>query len=67
VQIGPEDPAAHVVGDTQHVVVIVPVNAEVEEAQHVAQEYRQQAAQIRELDSMGDLHLEHHDGHDDRE
>src|SRR5687768_8427966 len=47
--------------------VIVPVDAEIDEAQHVAQEYWKQGAQSRELDPMGDLHLQHHDGHDDRE
>jgi hypothetical protein len=47
--------------------VIVPVNAEVGEAQHVAQEHRHQNAQISELDPMWNLHLQHHDGHDDGE
>ena len=35
------------VGRVQHVVVIVPVDAEVDEAQHVAQEHRQQSAAAR--------------------
>src|SRR5687768_6630986 len=47
--------------------VIVPVDAEIDEAQHVAQEYWKQGAQSRELDPMGDLQLQHHNGHDDRE
>jgi hypothetical protein len=67
VQVGPEDPTAHLVGDTQQVMVIVPVNAEINEAQYVGQEYGKHGAQCRELDPMGDLQLQHHDGHNDRE
>src|SRR5580765_4447038 len=47
--------------------VIAPVDAEIDEAQHVAQEYRKHGAQGREVDPMGDLQLQHHDGHNDRQ
>ena len=47
VQVRPQDAAAHVRGGMQQVVVIVPVDADVDEAQHVAQEDRQQRPQRR--------------------
>ena len=51
----------------QHVVVVVPVDAQVDEAQHVAQEHRQQRAQVGEIVAVRHLQLQHHDGDDDGE
>src|SRR6185437_843919 len=47
--------------------VIAPVNADVHEAQHVAQEYGCQWPQRCEADIGRGLHLQHHDGDDDRQ
>ena len=52
----------------EHVVVVVPVDADVDEAQHVAQEDRQQrAAAPAQVVAVRHLQLQHHDGDDDGE
>ena len=65
VQVGPQDPAVDVAGGVQQVVVVVPVDAEVDEAQHVAQEHRRERAQRGEVGAVRHLQLEHHDRDDD--
>lgn len=47
------------------VMMVVPVNAEVHEAQYIAEEDRDQWLQCRNLGSVRHLHLQHHDGDDD--
>jgi hypothetical protein len=42
VQVGPQDAAADFLHGVQHVVVVVPVDADVDEAEHVAHEDRPQ-------------------------
>ena len=50
----------------QHVMVIVPVDAEIDEAEHVAQEHRDLwAPEASTLVAVRHLQLEHHDGDDD--
>jgi hypothetical protein len=66
-QIGPQDRAVHAFGDMQHVMMIVPVDADIDEAQHIAQEHREQRPQIGEAGAVRHLHLQHHDGDDDGE
>jgi hypothetical protein len=73
VQIGPQDRTAHTRAGLEQVVVVVPVDAEIHETQHVAQEHRQQAGEVgkartrRLVMAVRNLHLEHHDGDDDGE
>ena len=62
-RIAPVDPLRRV----QHVVVVVPVDADVDEAQHVAEEHRQQRAQRGQVGAVRHLQLEHHDRDDDRD
>ena len=45
VQVGPEDPAVHPVRGVQQVVVVVPVDAHVHEAEQVREEHRHERAQ----------------------
>jgi hypothetical protein len=66
VQIGPEDTPAHPLGNMEHVVMVVSVDAEVDEAEHVAQEHRPQRPQGGEIGAVRHLHLQHHDGDDDK-
>src|ERR687892_1416357 len=49
----------------KHVVVVVPIDTKVDEAQNVAQEYRDQWHQSLDAFAVGHLHLQHHDGDDD--
>src|SRR5215217_7255830 len=51
----------------QHVVVVIPIDAKVDEAQHVAQEYRDHWHQSLDALAVGHLHLQHHDGDEDGE
>src|SRR5262245_24074898 len=50
----------------EHVVVVVPIDGQVNEAQHVARENRQQLGQRRPIRSVRNLQLQHHDRDDDR-
>ena len=49
----------------QHVMVVVPVDADVHETQDVAEEHRQQRQQIVQAAAVRHLHLQHHDRDDD--
>src|SRR5262245_58556543 len=49
----------------QHVVVVIPIDTKVDEAQNVAQEYGDQWHQRLDALAVGHLHLQHHDGDDD--
>ena len=65
VQVGPQDRPGDRLHRVQHMVMVVPVDADVDEAQHIAQEDRQQRPQVGEGGPVRDLQLEHHDGDDD--
>ena len=47
-------------------VMIVSIDADIDEAQYVTQEHREQRRQRREIVTVRDLQFEHHDGNDDR-
>ena len=66
-EVGPEDAAGDPLGHVEHVVVIVPVDPEVDEAQDVAQERGHERAQRVELVDVRRLQLQHHDRDDDRD
>src|SRR3989344_3986164 len=66
-QVGPQDRAAHMLRGMQHVMMIVPVNAEIDETQHISQENRQQRTQRGKISAMRHLHFQNHDGDDDGE
>jgi len=66
-QVGPQHAAVHLVGGVQQVMVVVPVNADVDEAQHVAQEHWPQRQQVGQLFAVRHFDLQHHDGDDDGE
>ena len=65
VQVGPQHAAGHVGGRVQQVVVVVPVDADVDEAQHVAQEHRPQLRDRGQVVAVGHVQLQHHDRDDD--
>jgi hypothetical protein len=51
----------------QHVMMVVPVDRQVHEAQHVGEKDRHHAGEIGPIAAMRDLQLQHHDGDDDRD
>ena len=65
VQIRPQDAAVDPVGHLQHVVMIVPVDAENHEAQHVGEEHRHDRLQRRPVGAVRHLELQHHDRDED--
>lgn len=66
-QVGPQDSAAHVRRHVQHMVMVVPVNAEINEAQYISKENRQQRTQRLEIRPVRHFHFQHHYGDDDGE
>ena len=65
VQIRPQYRPVDGRGQLEHVVVVVPVDADVDEAQDVGEEHRHQRQQRCEFRSMGHLHLQDDDRDDD--
>src|SRR5450759_4047207 len=65
VHVGPEHAAGDAPGDVQHVMVVVPVDGEVGEAQHVADEHVPQPPQVTELVAVRDREPQHHDRDED--
>src|SRR6476469_9594144 len=51
----------------EHVVVVVPVDPDVDEAQQVGQEAGRRVGEVGQPRAVGDVELEHHDRDDDRE
>ena len=67
VQVGPENAAGDLRGRVQQVMVVVPVDPDVDEAQEVAHEQGDERLQVREVRAVRHLQFEHHDGDDDGE
>ncbi len=65
-EVGPENPSGHSRHGVDHVVMIAPVDTDVNETEHVAHEHRQKRLQRFYSIAMWDLHFEHHDRNDDR-
>jgi hypothetical protein len=49
----------------QQMMMVVPVDAQVDEAQNITEKYRNQWLQSRKPSSMRGLHFQHHDRDDD--
>src|SRR5215471_14051796 len=64
-QIRPEHQPRDFLNRMKHVVVVIPIDTQVDEAQHVAQEDGDHWPQSLEALAMGHLHLQHHDGDED--
>ena len=67
VQVRPERAPAHLLHRVQQMVMVVPVDADEHEAQHIRQEHRHQRRECCEIGSVRHLHLQHHDRDDDRD
>jgi hypothetical protein len=67
VKVRPEDGARDLFGGMEQVMMVVPIDANVDETQDVTEEDRQERFQISEVGPMWDFQFQHHDGDDDRE
>ena len=66
-KVRPEHRSSDLLAGMQHVVVVVPIDAQVDEAQHIAQEHGDQWRKCINADPVRHLHFQNHDGNDDRE
>ena len=66
-QVCPKNAATNVFGEMKQVMVVVPVDPDIDKAQQIAQENRQQWRQRGEFDTVGHFQFQHHDGDDDCE
>ena len=66
-QVGPHDRAIDAPGRSKQMVVVVPVDSDIDEAEDVAHENRPELYQRRPVVAVRDLQLEHHDRDDDGE
>ena len=64
-QIGPKDAAADPPCRVEEMMMVVPVDTDVNKAQHIAEEDGQQIAQVFQFHAMRDLEFQNHDGDDD--
>src|SRR5919108_3596705 len=64
-EVGPKHRPSHLVTCMQHVVMVVPIDAEVDETQHITQKHRDQWRKGLDALTMRHLQLQHHDGDDD--
>ena len=65
VEVGPQGPTIDHRGGLEQVMVVVPVDAQVDKAQYMADENGPQWRDCGEIRSLGDLQLEDEDGDDD--
>ena len=65
-KICPKYGPGHALGRLKHVVMVVPVDSDVGEAQNVTQEYWKQGTEGLEGITMWHSELKHHDGDNDR-
>ena len=66
-QVRPEDPAGHAPRQVQHVMVVVPVDPQIHEAHHVADDHGPERPQRGQRRLVRGTQLEHHDRDDDRD
>src|SRR5674476_622453 len=66
-QIRPQHTTVDMLQCMQHMVMVVPVDADVDKAEHVTQKDRQQRLQRLPIRTVRHFHLQHHDRDDDRD
>src|ERR1051325_8668861 len=66
-KVGPEDRSVDAVGGFDEVMVVVPVNADVEKAQEVTEKNRNEGLEIGPIRAVRYFKFQHHDGDDDGE
>src|SRR5215475_12492169 len=64
-QVGPEDLAIDPLSGVEQMMMVVPVNAEKNEAEDVSQEYRDERTKRLPVTAVGNPQLQDHDGDED--
>src|SRR4051794_24750572 len=64
-QIGPKNPAINVLHYMEHMVVVVPVDCDIDETEDVAEKHWNKRHESRQVRIVWHLHFQHHDGDDD--
>src|SRR6267143_1219507 len=64
-QVRPEYSAADLLGDLEQMMMVVPINTEINETEDVTQQYRQDRFQRGKFNRMRYLQFQHHDRDDD--
>ena len=64
-EIRPQDRAVDRVGQFEHVMMVVPINAQVCEAQHVGEKHWHDRRKRCDIGTVRYLHFQHHDRDDD--
>ena len=49
----------------EHMVMVIPKNANVREAERIGKEHRQAGPERGKIGALGHFHVQHHDGDDD--
>src|SRR5215207_9437412 len=66
-KVRPQYPAAHPFHGMEHMVMVGPIDAQVNEAEHISQKYRQQRRKRRQIRSVRHAQLENHDRDENRD
>src|SRR6266478_813762 len=66
-QVRPQYPTGDPVSEIEHVMMIVPVDGDDDEAEYVGEKYRQESRQRGQVGAVRDLKLQHHDRDEDRD
>src|SRR5688500_17538694 len=64
-QVRPEDTSGYMARTVKQMVVVVPIDAHVDEAEDIAKKYRQQRFKRGEFRAMWHLQLQNHDRYND--
>jgi hypothetical protein len=67
VPIGPENRPSDLFGDREHMVMVVPVDTDVDKTQNVTQQHWNQRPQCVQAAPLRHLEFQNHDGDDDRD
>jgi hypothetical protein len=63
--IGPQDRTIYALDNMQHMVMIIPVDGDVKEAEYVAEKIRNKTFQSPHIDGVGWSELQHHNSNND--
>ena len=63
-KIGPKNDSVHVLHSVEHVMMIVPINPNINKTEDIAEKYRKKRLKSAKVIARRRFHLENHDGDD---